>query len=96
MKLNLVNGCGQSALVSAVERFGRVDVLCHLAGGFRMGEAVHETNGDTWDFLFDINARTMVNVAHAVVPYMIEGSVAITRLRRVSAEAGRSAQNASE
>ena len=60
------------ALACAVERFGRVDVLCHLAGGFRMGEAVHETNDDTWDFLLDINVRTMVNVARTVVPHMIE------------------------
>jgi NAD(P)-dependent dehydrogenase (short-subunit alcohol dehydrogenase family) len=62
----------RAALEAAVERFGRLDVLCHLAGGFRMGEAVHETTDSTWDFLFDINARTLVNMAHAVVPHMIE------------------------
>ena len=32
-----------AAVAAAVERFGRIDVLCNLAGGFRMGEAVHET-----------------------------------------------------
>jgi NAD(P)-dependent dehydrogenase (short-subunit alcohol dehydrogenase family) len=62
----------QTAFGEAVEKFGRVDVLCHLAGGFRMGEAVHETTDSTWDFLFDINARTLVNIARAVVPHMIE------------------------
>jgi NAD(P)-dependent dehydrogenase (short-subunit alcohol dehydrogenase family) len=62
----------QAAVASAVERYGRVDVLCHLAGGFRMGEAVHETTEQTWDFLFDLNARTLVNIARAVVPHMIE------------------------
>ena len=62
----------QSALAAAMDRFGRVHVLCHLAGGFRMGEAVHETTDDTWDLLFDINARTLVNVARVVVPHMIE------------------------
>jgi len=62
----------QAALAAAVERFGRLDVLCHLAGGFRMGEAVHETSDSTWNFLFDINARTLVNIAHAVVPHMVE------------------------
>jgi NAD(P)-dependent dehydrogenase (short-subunit alcohol dehydrogenase family) len=62
----------QAAVAAAVERFGRVDALCHLAGGFRMGEAVHETTDDTWNFLFDINARTLVNIARAVVPHMVE------------------------
>ena len=37
-----------------VRRFGRIDVLCNLAGGFRMGEAVHETADANWDLLFDI------------------------------------------
>src|SRR5690349_2004548 len=27
---------------TALAHFGRIDVLCNLAGGFRMGEAVHE------------------------------------------------------
>jgi NAD(P)-dependent dehydrogenase (short-subunit alcohol dehydrogenase family) len=62
----------RAALDTAVARFDRVDVLCHVAGGFRMGEAVHETTDATWEFLFDVNARTLVNVAHAVVPHMVE------------------------
>jgi NAD(P)-dependent dehydrogenase (short-subunit alcohol dehydrogenase family) len=62
----------QSALAAGIERFGRIDVLCHLAGGFRMGDAVHETSDNNWDFLFDINARTLLNLSRAVVPHMIE------------------------
>ncbi|HSW20530.1 MAG TPA: SDR family NAD(P)-dependent oxidoreductase [Ramlibacter sp.] len=61
------------ALMSqAIERFGRVDGLCHLAGGFRMGEAVHETLPQTWDFMMDLNARALVNIASVLVPHMIE------------------------
>lgn len=56
----------------AIERFGRIDVLCNIAGGFRMGEAVHETTDATWNFLFDINARTLLNAVRTVVPHMIE------------------------
>lgn len=61
-----------AALAAALARFGRIDVLCNLAGGFRMGEAVHETPDSSWDFLQDINARTLLNMARAVVPHMIE------------------------
>ncbi len=61
-----------AALAAAVGRFERVDVLCNLAGGFRMGEAVHETSDNTWDFLQDINVRTLLNMVRAVVPHMLE------------------------
>lgn len=60
-----------AAAQAAVRRFGRIDVLCNLAGGFRMGEAVHETGTDTWDFLFDLNTRTVLHMARAVVPHML-------------------------
>ena len=62
----------KAAIGAALQEVGRFDVLCHLAGGFRMGEAVHETTDSTWNFLFDINGRMLVNVARAVVPQMIE------------------------
>lgn len=59
------------AVRQAAERFGRIDVLCNLAGGFRMGEAVHETGDDTWDFLADLNTRTLRHMVRAVVPRML-------------------------
>ena len=51
---------------------GRLHVLCHVAGGFRMGEPVHETSPETWDFLGDVNARSFLNIASVVVPHLIE------------------------
>jgi NAD(P)-dependent dehydrogenase (short-subunit alcohol dehydrogenase family) len=63
----------QSVIDGALQRFGRIDVLCNIAGGFRMGEAVHETSDKTWNFLFDLNTRTVLNMAHATVPAMLRG-----------------------
>lgn len=60
-----------AAVDAAIERFGRVDVLCNIAGGFRMGSPVHETSDADWNFLFDINARTVLHSARAVVPRML-------------------------
>jgi NAD(P)-dependent dehydrogenase (short-subunit alcohol dehydrogenase family) len=60
-----------AAVASAMERFGGINVLCNIAGGFRMGEAVHETTDANWNFLFDINARTLMHAARAVVPKML-------------------------
>jgi len=56
---------------NALARFGRIDVLCNIAGGFRMGETVHETSDENWNFLFDINTRTLLHAVRAVVPHMI-------------------------
>jgi NAD(P)-dependent dehydrogenase (short-subunit alcohol dehydrogenase family) len=56
---------------AALARFGRIDVLCNIAGGFRMGEAVHETSDENWDFLFDLNTRTVLHAVRAVVPHML-------------------------
>jgi NAD(P)-dependent dehydrogenase (short-subunit alcohol dehydrogenase family) len=63
-----------AAVHSARERFGRIDVLCNVAGGFRMGEPVHATSDKTFDFLFDINARTLLHAVRAVVPQMLDGA----------------------
>jgi NAD(P)-dependent dehydrogenase (short-subunit alcohol dehydrogenase family) len=49
----------------------RIDVLCNIAGGFRIGKPVHETSDQDWAFLFDINVRTALHTARAVVPHMI-------------------------
>ena len=41
-----------------------------------MGEAVHELPKDKWDLMMDLNARTLLNTAEAVVPGMIEAGAA--------------------
>jgi NAD(P)-dependent dehydrogenase (short-subunit alcohol dehydrogenase family) len=71
---NLLDQAQVDATVKKVlERFGRIDVLANLAGGFRMGSPVHEMSDKDWNFLLDINARTVLHTARAVVPAMIRG-----------------------
>ena len=50
---------------------GGIQALCHVAGGFSMGEKVHETAPETWQFLLDLNAGSLLNVCAAVVPHLI-------------------------
>lgn len=59
------------AVDAAVARFGRIDVLCNIAGGFHMGEPVHETPDRAWDLMLDMNLRTVIHAVRAVVPAMI-------------------------
>ena len=61
----------KEAVESAVRRFDRIDVLCNVAGGFRMGPAIHETPDQDWNFLFDLNTRSVLHAARAVVPGML-------------------------
>jgi NAD(P)-dependent dehydrogenase (short-subunit alcohol dehydrogenase family) len=56
---------------AAVDQCKRIDVLCNLAGGFRMGSPVHETSDKDWNFLMDLNARTVLNICREVVPRML-------------------------
>jgi len=60
-----------AAVERITRRIGPIGVLCNVAGGFRMGEAVHETSDATWDFLLDLNVRSVLHTARAVVPGML-------------------------
>ncbi len=74
---------------AAMERFGRIDALCNIAGGFRMGEPVHATSDENWDFLMDLNARTVLHMARAVVPHMLaRGSGKIVNVAAFAAQKG--------
>ena len=48
-----------------VERFGRVDGLVHLVGGWRGGEPLHEAPLSDWEFLHDLLVRTVQHTTRA-------------------------------
>ena len=78
-----------AAVAQALARFGCIDVLCNLTGGFAMGDAVHATCDSTWDFLHDMNVRTLRNTSRAVVPQMLrQGSGKIVNVGAFSAQRG--------
>ena len=77
------------AVEATLQRFGRVDVLCHLAGGFHMGEAVHEISLPRFDFVFNLNVRSVVHIAKAVVPsFLQQGSGKIVNVGAFAASKG--------
>ncbi len=79
----------EATVAQVVARFGRIDVLANIAGGFRMGEAVHETSDATWNFLMDLNARTLLAAVRAVVPHMLAaGGGKIVNVGAASAQKG--------
>jgi len=52
-------------------RLGRIDVLLHLAGGWRGGQTVAETALDDLDFLLALNLRSTFLACRAVLPHMM-------------------------
>jgi NAD(P)-dependent dehydrogenase (short-subunit alcohol dehydrogenase family) len=77
------------AIEQAIARFGRIDVLCNLTGGFAMGQTVYETSDSAWDVMQDINVLTLRNTARAVVPQMLlQGGGKIVNVGAYSAQRG--------
>lgn len=54
-----------------VQEYGRIDILINIAGGFSMGPLLHETPLETWEFMLNLNAKTVFLTARAVVPHML-------------------------
>lgn len=69
LKADLIDAEGAQR---AVESIGGIDVLANIAGGFTMGDTVADTSDETWNFMFDLNARTVLNMVRAAVPVMLQ------------------------
>jgi NAD(P)-dependent dehydrogenase (short-subunit alcohol dehydrogenase family) len=50
---------------SLVGRFGRVDGLIHLVGGWRGGQPLHESSLEDWTLLHDLLVRTVQHTTRA-------------------------------
>jgi NAD(P)-dependent dehydrogenase (short-subunit alcohol dehydrogenase family) len=67
----MAQGALDGVVAQAVELFRRIDVLVNTVGGFRAGQPLHETPMETWDLMLDLNLRTTLVAARAVLPIML-------------------------
>ncbi len=71
--VDLLNaGAVRAAAGEIVAAWSGIDVLCNLAGGFRMGPPVHETPPELWRDMLDMNATSLLAAVSAVVPVMLK------------------------
>jgi len=72
-----------------VKRFGRIDALINTAGGYRAGTPLHETPLETWDFLLNLNARSVFIACRAIIPHLLrQGSGKIINVASRAALSG--------
>lgn len=61
----LDEGAAREWCAALVDRFGRVDALLHLVGGWRGGRPLHEAPLSDWDLLHDLLVRTVQHTTRA-------------------------------
>ena len=71
------------AMAAVRQRFGRLDALLYIAGGFAW-ETVEDGKGETWERMVAMNLKTALNAAKAALPYLVESGTG--RIVNVGAE----------
>ncbi|HLI66242.1 MAG TPA: SDR family NAD(P)-dependent oxidoreductase [Caulobacteraceae bacterium] len=82
----MVEGCdltapeqASAAVKSVLDRFGRIDAVVNIAGGF-VWETLADGSAETWDRLYAMNVRTCANMCRAALPALIEARGSIVNV----------------
>jgi NAD(P)-dependent dehydrogenase (short-subunit alcohol dehydrogenase family) len=75
----------ESAMTAVKRKFGRIDALLNIAGGFRWEKIADAESDDAWERMFAMNLKTALNASRAALPYLIESGAG--RIVNVGAEA---------
>ncbi|MFW6316876.1 MAG: SDR family oxidoreductase [Halorubrum sp.] len=71
-----------------VDEHGRLDYLINVAGTWRGGDPVHETDADLFDFLFDVNLKTMFLTSKHAIPHLRESEGSVVSISARSSLSG--------
>lgn len=76
-----------NSVEAIVTHFGKIDVLANIAGGFTMGPLIQDTEDRDWEFMFNLNLRSVFYTCREVLPHMLaaEGG----RIINISARAAK-------
>ncbi len=89
----------RDAIAQIISRFGRLDALVNIAGGFRW-EKIDGGSIDTWDQLYQMNLRTALNASQAALAHLLASTngriVNVGALAATKAGAGMGAYAASK
>lgn len=80
------------AIESVVKRFGRLDVLVQVMGGFAGGSTIAKTDDATWEKMRDLNLSSAFYLLRAAIPHLRKSPsgriIAIGSLTATDAHAG--------
>ena len=83
---NLIDAAAvDDSIAQVLAAFQRIDVLANIAGGFKMGPLIQETEDRDWDFMMDLNVRSVFHTCRRVIPAMLDSGGG--RIINVSARA---------
>jgi NAD(P)-dependent dehydrogenase (short-subunit alcohol dehydrogenase family) len=60
----------KKAADTVITRFGKIDVLAHLVGGFAGGQTIADTDDATFQRMLDMNLNSAFHILRAVIPHM--------------------------
>jgi NAD(P)-dependent dehydrogenase (short-subunit alcohol dehydrogenase family) len=73
------------AMAEIKAKYGRLDALINIAGGFRWAMAA-DGDAATWDILFAMNLKTALNASRAALPFLLaSGAGRIVNVGAISA-----------
>jgi NAD(P)-dependent dehydrogenase (short-subunit alcohol dehydrogenase family) len=64
-------GGALKAMAAIKAKFGRLDALLNIAGGFQW-ETVEDGKAESWDRMYALNLKTALNACKAALPYLLE------------------------
>jgi NAD(P)-dependent dehydrogenase (short-subunit alcohol dehydrogenase family) len=80
----------ETSINEVLAAYRRIDVLANIAGGFHMGPLIQDTGDRDWDFMMNLNARSVFNTCRRVIPVMLEhGGGRIINVSARAAEQGK-------
>jgi NAD(P)-dependent dehydrogenase (short-subunit alcohol dehydrogenase family) len=93
MPVDFTSDAAVRAAVDAIlQKYGRLDVLIHVLGGFAGGKSIAETDDATWNQMSDLNLNSAFYVFRAAIPHLRKSGngriVAIGSLAATAAHAG--------
>jgi NAD(P)-dependent dehydrogenase (short-subunit alcohol dehydrogenase family) len=81
------DGAAEGAFATIAARYGSIDGLVNVAGGFRW-QTIADGNLDTWDLLYRMNVRSAVATSRAALAHLKDNGGRIVNIGAVGALKG--------
>lgn len=62
----------EELVAAALDRFGRIDILVNIVGGWDAGQPVHKMSIETWNSMLRLNSTITFLMSRAVIPTMLD------------------------